>query len=183
MSEGFQSFLHSPRSVPTNFDENSEPEPIQSNILRAEPFPSGSHRNISVPIQKLVQGSQGRGVGNMPKPLAGGHELLLTHKGLSGSVEGHITLRSVEPIVSQRQGKKDKELVEEPRSFIHRPEEGVEDDHSFGERRPISVYQLQKCQTTSPKDLRRSRKFPRAIKARKKAKPIGTDLTHNVTGS
>ncbi|MBW0528840.1 hypothetical protein O181_068555 [Austropuccinia psidii MF-1] len=58
----------------------SEPELIEGHILRSEPLPSGSHRNISVPIQNLVQSSKGRGVGNMPKPLAGGHELLLTHQ-------------------------------------------------------------------------------------------------------
>ncbi|MBW0537093.1 hypothetical protein O181_076808 [Austropuccinia psidii MF-1] len=34
-----------------------------------------------------------------------------------------------------------------------------------------------------PKDLRRSRKVSRTIKARAKAKPIGTDLTHKGTGS
>ncbi|MBW0501319.1 hypothetical protein O181_041034 [Austropuccinia psidii MF-1] len=75
---------HSPRSVPTNFDVNSEPELIEGNILRAEQFPRASNGNISVPIQKLVQRSQRRGVGNMPKPLAGGHELLLTRQELSG---------------------------------------------------------------------------------------------------
>ncbi|MBW0586044.1 hypothetical protein O181_125759 [Austropuccinia psidii MF-1] len=79
---------HSTRSVPTNFDVNSEPELTEGIILRAEPFPSGSHGDISVPIQKLVQRSKRRGVRNMPKPLAGGHELLLTHKELSGPEEG-----------------------------------------------------------------------------------------------
>ncbi|MBW0503769.1 hypothetical protein O181_043484 [Austropuccinia psidii MF-1] len=57
---------HYTRSVPTSFGVNSEPELIQCNILRAEPFPSSSHRNISVPVQKQVQRSQDRGVGNMP---------------------------------------------------------------------------------------------------------------------
>ncbi|MBW0512963.1 hypothetical protein O181_052678 [Austropuccinia psidii MF-1] len=79
----------------------------------------------------------------MCKPLEGGHELLLTHKELSGSGEDHKTLRRVEPIVLQIQGQKDKELVEEPKSFINRPEEGTGNDSSFGERRPSGVYQLQ----------------------------------------
>ncbi|MBW0504949.1 hypothetical protein O181_044664 [Austropuccinia psidii MF-1] len=83
----------------------------------------------------------------MLKPLAGGHELLLTHQELSGSGEDQRTLRS------------------------------------FGDRRPSGVYQLQKCQKTSPKDLRRRRNVLRIIKARAKAKPIGTDLTHKGTGS
>ncbi|MBW0593627.1 hypothetical protein O181_133342 [Austropuccinia psidii MF-1] len=79
----------------------------------------------------------------MPKPLAGGHEPPLTHQELSGSGEGHRTLRRVEPIVLQRQSQKAKELVEEPKSFIHRPGKGVRNDSSFGDRRPSGIYQLQ----------------------------------------
>ncbi|MBW0554235.1 hypothetical protein O181_093950 [Austropuccinia psidii MF-1] len=134
---------HSPRSAPTNFDVNSESEPIHDNISRAEPFSSGINRNLSIQIQELVQRSQRGGVGNMPKPLEGGHELLLTHQELCGSGEDHRTLRSMEPILLQRQGQKDKELVEKSNSFIHRAEEGVVNDPSFGERRPSGVYQLQ----------------------------------------
>ncbi|MBW0568404.1 hypothetical protein O181_108119 [Austropuccinia psidii MF-1] len=134
---------HSPMSVPTDFDMNSEPELIYDNISRAEPFSSGSNRNISMPIQKLVQSSQRRVVGNMAKSLAGGHELLLTHQELSGSGEDHIALRRMETPVLQRQGQKDKELVEEPKSFIHRPEAGTGNDSSSGDRGPSVVYQLQ----------------------------------------
>ncbi|MBW0545814.1 hypothetical protein O181_085529 [Austropuccinia psidii MF-1] len=117
---------HSPRSVPTNFDVNSEPELIAGNISRAEPFSSGRNRNILVPIKELVQSRKRRGVGNMPKPLAGGHELLLTHHQLSASGEEHRTLRRLEPTSLKRQGQKDKKLVEEPKYFIHRPKEGKE---------------------------------------------------------
>ncbi|MBW0582462.1 hypothetical protein O181_122177 [Austropuccinia psidii MF-1] len=78
---------------------------------------------------------------------------------------------------------KDKELVEEPKSFIHRPEEVVGNDPSFGERRPSGVYQLQKCPKTLTRDLRRNSKVLRTIKERAKAKPIGTYLTHKGTGS
>ncbi|MBW0564077.1 hypothetical protein O181_103792 [Austropuccinia psidii MF-1] len=116
---------HSPRSVPTNPDVNSESELIHDNISRAEQLPSGSNRNLSMPIQKLVQSIQRRGVGNMPKPLAGGHELLLTHQELSGSGEDHRTLRRLEPIVLLRQ------------------EEGVGNDSRFADRRPSGVYKLQ----------------------------------------
>ncbi|MBW0569137.1 hypothetical protein O181_108852 [Austropuccinia psidii MF-1] len=118
----------------------------------------------------------------MPKPLVGGHELLLTHQELSGSGEEHRTLRRVESIVLQRQGQKDKELVEEQKSFICRPEEGIGNDPSFG-RRPSGVYQLQKHPKRSPKDLRRRRKVPRAISKRQKARKTGKDLTHKGTGS
>ncbi|MBW0509244.1 hypothetical protein O181_048959 [Austropuccinia psidii MF-1] len=90
----------------------------------------------------MVQSSKRRGVGNMPKPFAGGHELLLTHQQLSGSGEDHRTLRRVEPTVLQRKGQKDKELAEELNSLIHRPEEGTGNDSSFGERHS-GVYQHQ----------------------------------------
>ncbi|MBW0518314.1 hypothetical protein O181_058029 [Austropuccinia psidii MF-1] len=133
---------HSPRSVATDFDMNSESELIHGNILRAEPFLGGSNKNISMPVQRLVQSSQGRRVGSMPKPLAGGHELLLTNEELSGSGEYHRALKRLEPIVLQIQGQKDKGLVEEPRSFIHRPEERVGNDSSFGDRGPSGIYQL-----------------------------------------
>ncbi|MBW0594224.1 hypothetical protein O181_133939 [Austropuccinia psidii MF-1] len=102
---------HSPKSFPTTFDVSSETELIQGNILRDEQFSSGSHGNISVPVQKLEQRSQGRVVGNIPKPLAGGHELLLTHQEISGSGEDHRTIRRVDPIVLQRQGEEEKGLV------------------------------------------------------------------------
>ncbi|MBW0550746.1 hypothetical protein O181_090461 [Austropuccinia psidii MF-1] len=140
---------HSPRSVPTNFDVSSEPELIEGNFLRDEPLSSGSHRNISVPIQKLVQSSKQRGVGNMPKPLAGGHELLLKHQELSGSGEDQRTLRRVEPTVLQRKGKKDKELVEEPKSFICRPEEGIGND-------PSGIYQLQTSSRSIQREAQRT---------------------------
>ncbi|MBW0511026.1 hypothetical protein O181_050741 [Austropuccinia psidii MF-1] len=173
---------HSPSSVPTNYDVNSESGLIHDNTSRAEPLSSGSIRNLSMQIQKLVQSSQRRGVGNMPKPLAGGHELLLTHQALSGSGEDHRNIRRLEPIILQRQSKKDEELVEEPKYFIHRPEEGIGNDSSFGDRRHSGLSKLQKCPRASPKDLRESRNVPRTIKKRAKAKPIGTDLTHKGTG-
>ncbi|MBW0522310.1 hypothetical protein O181_062025 [Austropuccinia psidii MF-1] len=64
--------LHSPRSVPTNFDLNSESGLIHDNTSRDEPLSSFSNRNLSISILKFVQSSQRRGVGNMPKPLEGG---------------------------------------------------------------------------------------------------------------
>ncbi|MBW0467623.1 hypothetical protein O181_007338 [Austropuccinia psidii MF-1] len=98
---------HSPRFVPTNFDINYEPELIQGNVFRFEAISNGSHRNISVPVQKLVQCSQEMGVGNIPKPLEGAYELLLTHKEVSGSGEDHRALRKMESIVLRRKGQED----------------------------------------------------------------------------
>ncbi|MBW0546420.1 hypothetical protein O181_086135 [Austropuccinia psidii MF-1] len=108
---------HSPRSVPINFDVNSEYGLVHDNNSRAEPLSSGRNTNLLMPIQKLVQSSQRRGQGNMPKPLEGGHGLLLTHQELSGSGEDHRTLRRLDPIVLKRQSQKHKELVEEAKSF------------------------------------------------------------------
>ncbi|MBW0483923.1 hypothetical protein O181_023638 [Austropuccinia psidii MF-1] len=133
-------YPHSPMSAPTNFDVNSKSELINDNIARAKPFSSGRNSGLSMPIQELVQNSKRRGVGNIPKPLEGGHELLLTNQELFGSGEDHRALRRVEPIVLQRQGQKDKELVEKSKSFIHTPEEGTGNDSRFGERRPSGIY-------------------------------------------
>ncbi|MBW0590199.1 hypothetical protein O181_129914 [Austropuccinia psidii MF-1] len=82
--EDSRASAHSPRSVPTNFDVISEPGLIEGNILRAEPLQSGSHRNISVPIQTLGQSSKRRGVGNVPKHLAGGMNSYLDIKSFLG---------------------------------------------------------------------------------------------------
>ncbi|MBW0552560.1 hypothetical protein O181_092275 [Austropuccinia psidii MF-1] len=117
---------HSPRSAPTNFDVSSESELVHDNISTAEPFSSGSNRDLSMSIQELIQSRQRGGVGNIPKPLAVGHKLLLTHQVLSGSGEYHRTLRRMEHIVLQRQGQRDKELVEKSKSFIHKPEAVLE---------------------------------------------------------
>ncbi|MBW0564795.1 hypothetical protein O181_104510 [Austropuccinia psidii MF-1] len=117
----------------------------------------------------------------MPKPLAGGHELLLTHQELSESGEDHRALRRVEPIVLQRQGQKDKELVEEPKFFICRPEEGIGNDPSFG-RRSSSVYQLQtssrsiqrEAQRTSKEEERSQEPSGQAQRQRKLAQTLPT---------
>ncbi|MBW0559782.1 hypothetical protein O181_099497 [Austropuccinia psidii MF-1] len=72
-----------PQGLHPHFDANSESGLIHDNISRDEPFLSGRNRDFSMPIQELVQSSQRGGVGNMPKPSAEGHELLLTHRELS----------------------------------------------------------------------------------------------------
>ncbi|MBW0508155.1 hypothetical protein O181_047870 [Austropuccinia psidii MF-1] len=112
-------------------------------FLRAEPLVSGSQGDISALVQKLVQRSQGRGVGNLSKSLPGCHKLLLTHQELSGSVEDHRAPRRMESLFLKRQGQKDIELVEEAKSFIHRLKEGTGDDPRFGERRTSSFNKLQ----------------------------------------
>ncbi|MBW0528667.1 hypothetical protein O181_068382 [Austropuccinia psidii MF-1] len=94
-------------------------------------------------LPPIPQEKQKKRSGKYAQAFVRGHEILLTHQELSGSGEDHKTLRRVEPTVFQRQVQKDKELVEEQKSFIHRPEEGTGNDSRFGERRPSGVYQLQ----------------------------------------
>ncbi|MBW0560928.1 hypothetical protein O181_100643 [Austropuccinia psidii MF-1] len=155
------------------------------------PIPQGGrNRNITMPIQTLVQRSQRRGVGNMPKPLEGGHELLLTHKELSGSGEDHRTLRRMEPIVLQRQSQKDKELVEELKSFICRPEEGIENDPSFG-RRSSGIYKLQtssrsiqrEAQRTSGEEERSQEPLRKGKRQRKLAQTLPTRVQDSQIGA
>ncbi|MBW0498398.1 hypothetical protein O181_038113 [Austropuccinia psidii MF-1] len=93
---------HSPKSVPTNVQANSESGLIHDNILRAEPLSS------------------------------------VTHQELSGSGEDHRALTRLEPIILQRQSQKDKELVEESKSFIPRPEEGVGNDSGLETEGPVA---------------------------------------------
>ncbi|MBW0526626.1 hypothetical protein O181_066341 [Austropuccinia psidii MF-1] len=69
--EDYRVAPHSPRSVPRTFYIKSDPELIQDSFLSFELLLSCSRRNISVPVQNLVQSSQVRGVANMPKPLEG----------------------------------------------------------------------------------------------------------------
>ncbi|MBW0562273.1 hypothetical protein O181_101988 [Austropuccinia psidii MF-1] len=55
----------------------------------------------------------------------------------------------MESLVLQGKGQKDKEFVKEPKSFIHRPEERVVNDYSFGERRTSSIKKLQTSSRTA----------------------------------
>ncbi|MBW0537553.1 hypothetical protein O181_077268 [Austropuccinia psidii MF-1] len=93
--------------------------------------------------------------------------------------EDHRALRRVDPIGLQRQGQKDKELVEEPKAFICRPEEGIGNDPSFG-RRPSGLYQLQKHPKRSPKDLRRRRNVPITIRESERERKLAQTLPTRV---
>ncbi|MBW0590080.1 hypothetical protein O181_129795 [Austropuccinia psidii MF-1] len=79
-----------------------------------------------VSLQKVVQRSRGGKMGYMLKPFSGGHELLIKLKEISGSGEDNRDLGRFDSIFLQRQGQKYEELVEEPKSFIHRPKKEQE---------------------------------------------------------
>ncbi|MBW0472242.1 hypothetical protein O181_011957 [Austropuccinia psidii MF-1] len=87
-------------------------------------------------------------------------------------------LRGWSPLSFKENFKQDKEFVEEPMSFICGQKEGTENDPRFGKERSSSFNQLQNTPKTSLKDLRRTRKVPGTIKAKK----IGTELTQKGTG-
>ncbi|MBW0556638.1 hypothetical protein O181_096353 [Austropuccinia psidii MF-1] len=126
-----------------------------------------------MPIQGLVQRSQRGGVGNMLKPLAGRHELLLTNQELSESGEDHRALRRMEPIFLKIQGQKHKGLVVKSKSFIHRPEEGVGNDPSFGERRPVpstSSKQAPEMSKYKPNRPQKKQKVPKNHQGKNKGK-------------
>ncbi|MBW0565521.1 hypothetical protein O181_105236 [Austropuccinia psidii MF-1] len=112
-------------------------------ILGFPPIPQGLCLQPLIPSTKTGTEQPRKRSGKYAQAFGGGHELLLTHQELSGSGEDHRTLRRDEPIVLQNTRSKDKELVKEPKSFIHRPDKGIGNDSSFGERRTSGVYQLQ----------------------------------------
>ncbi|MBW0589848.1 hypothetical protein O181_129563 [Austropuccinia psidii MF-1] len=97
---------NSQRSVMTNFDVNSESGWISDNTSRAEPLSSGRNRNLSIPIQKLVQRSQTRGVGNMTKPLAGSMNSYLHIKSFLGQEKTIDLLGSCIPLSCKDKVKK-----------------------------------------------------------------------------
>ncbi|MBW0507561.1 hypothetical protein O181_047276 [Austropuccinia psidii MF-1] len=120
-------------------------------------------------------------VGNIPKPLGGGYELLLTHQKLSGSEKDHRAFRRLQSILLQRKGQKGKDLVEERKYFMSRPRETTGNHPSIGERRTSSRKQLQNYPKTIQKGLRRRIEVPRTIKKRGKENATGTDLINKVT--
>ncbi|MBW0521377.1 hypothetical protein O181_061092 [Austropuccinia psidii MF-1] len=57
---------------------------------------------------------------------------------------------------NKKKRSKNKELVEETKSFIHRPKEGIGNDSSFGERRTISISNLQTNSRKAQRQAQRS---------------------------
>ncbi|MBW0514384.1 hypothetical protein O181_054099 [Austropuccinia psidii MF-1] len=88
---------HSPRSVPTNFDVNSEPD--------------------------LIEEQQKKRSGKYAQAFGRGHELLLTHQELSGTGEDHRALSRVEPIFLQRKGQKKNWLKNQSLSSVDQKKE------------------------------------------------------------
>ncbi|MBW0460561.1 hypothetical protein O181_000276 [Austropuccinia psidii MF-1] len=64
-------------------------------------------------------------------------------KSFLGQEKTIVLLGGCSPLSCKDKVKEDKELVEEPKSFIHIPEERVGNDPSFGEKRPSGINQLQ----------------------------------------
>ncbi|MBW0510446.1 hypothetical protein O181_050161 [Austropuccinia psidii MF-1] len=183
MSGGSRVSPHSPRSVPTSFDVNSEPSLIEGSILRAEPFPSGIHKNILVPVQKLVQRIQGRGVGNMPKPLAGAMNSYLHIKSLLGQEKTIELLGGWSPFSFKEKVKKINNWFKKQILLSVDQKKELEMTPALEKEGPVASTSSINVQRQAQKDLRGSRKVPRTIRAREKANTIGTDPTHKGTGS
>ncbi|MBW0593121.1 hypothetical protein O181_132836 [Austropuccinia psidii MF-1] len=91
--------------------------------------------------------------GKYAKAFGRGHELLLTHQELSGSGEDHRTLRRLKPLVLQRQGRKDKELVEEPKSFTHSQKKELEMTPALEKEGPVGSISSRTVQRKAQRTL------------------------------
>ncbi|MBW0580725.1 hypothetical protein O181_120440 [Austropuccinia psidii MF-1] len=121
----------------------------------------------------------------MRKPLAGGHELLLTHQELLGSGEYHRTLRRVEPIVLQRQSKKIKNWLKNQILLSVDQKKELEMTPAL-EEGPVASTSSKPAPEESkekPKGPQKKKKGPKNHQGKGKGKENGTDLTHKGTES
>ncbi|MBW0537996.1 hypothetical protein O181_077711 [Austropuccinia psidii MF-1] len=119
------------------------------------------------------------------KPLAGGQEPLLTHKGLSGLREDHRTLRRMNLIFLKRQGQKIKNGLKNQSLLSIKQKKELEMTPSLEKEGPgtsTAPKKLQNSLKKSATNLIKNRQVLRKIKARAKAEPISTDSTHKATG-
>ncbi|MBW0505792.1 hypothetical protein O181_045507 [Austropuccinia psidii MF-1] len=115
----------------------------------------------------------------MAKPLAGGHEFLLTHQEKTIELLGCWS-----PFSSKDKVKRVKNWLKNQILLSIDPKKELEMTPALEKESPVASTSSKPAPEVSkhkPKDLRRSRKFP-TIKAREKPKPIGTDVTHKGTG-
>ncbi|MBW0498600.1 hypothetical protein O181_038315 [Austropuccinia psidii MF-1] len=89
----------------------------------------------------------------------------------------------MESLVLQIQDQKDKKLVEEPKSLIHRPKEGTGNDPSFGERRSSSIKQLRTVQRQASKISEGTERFQKQSRQRKRQSKLADTLPTRVKDS
>ncbi|MBW0490438.1 hypothetical protein O181_030153 [Austropuccinia psidii MF-1] len=93
--------------------------------FRPESFPTGSNRDIPVPVQELVYGGKATGVGTSAKSLDRNNELLSSSKEAHGPRKDRRTSGGLDTHVLQGTSPTDKSLVEKPKHAVRGPEEEV----------------------------------------------------------
>ncbi|MBW0497531.1 hypothetical protein O181_037246 [Austropuccinia psidii MF-1] len=103
--------------------------------------------------------------------LIGGKVLRLEHiqSGCHRDIEDHRTLSRMESLVFQRQGQKDKKLVEEPKYFIYRPEERVEITPALEREGPVAS-KAPKQSKEKPKEPQKKQRGPNNNQGKGKGK-------------
>ncbi|MBW0526184.1 hypothetical protein O181_065899 [Austropuccinia psidii MF-1] len=109
----------------------------------------------------------------MPKLLAGGHKLLLTHQELSGSGENNRNLRRMDPIVLERQDQKIKNWLKNQSFLPIDQEKELEMTSALGKEGPMASTTSKPAPEMSkdkPKGAQKKKKGPRNNQGKSKAK-------------
>ncbi|MBW0577083.1 hypothetical protein O181_116798 [Austropuccinia psidii MF-1] len=151
---------HSPRLLPTKFGVNSEPGLIQGNILRSEPFQSGSHGNISVPNLHI--------------------------KSVLGQEKTVEVLGGWSPLSCEDKFKRIKNWVKSPILLSIDQNKELEIGPDLEKEGTVASTSSQPapevCKVKS-KGPQKKQKVPKKNQRKGKGKPIGTDLNCKGTGS
>ncbi|MBW0540412.1 hypothetical protein O181_080127 [Austropuccinia psidii MF-1] len=122
----------------------------------------------------------------MPKPLAGGHEPLLTHQEFLDQEKTIEPLGGWIPLSCKEKFKKINNWLKNQILLSIDQKKELEMHPALEKEGPLvstSSKTAPEVSKDKPKDLRRSREIPRTIKEREKAKQIRTNLTHRGTQS
>ncbi|MBW0573310.1 hypothetical protein O181_113025 [Austropuccinia psidii MF-1] len=106
-------------------DAHREDYRTSTSSQRPESLPTGSSRDIPVPVQKLVYGSKTAQVGTSPMSFERNHELISSSEGLNGARKDRGTYVGLETHVLQRTSPTDKSLAKKPKHVIRQSEEEV----------------------------------------------------------
>ncbi|MBW0533737.1 hypothetical protein O181_073452 [Austropuccinia psidii MF-1] len=98
--------------------ETSEPDITSVALIRSESISGLIHVDIPVPVKELVHGSQGTRLRESTMPENGDHDLLLPHQELPVSKKYSEPPKRLDPSKVKREGEKDKDLAQRPKSVI-----------------------------------------------------------------
>ncbi|MBW0544106.1 hypothetical protein O181_083821 [Austropuccinia psidii MF-1] len=94
-------------------------------VVRPELLSTDNNRDLSVPLQELVDRSKTAKVGASPKSLDRHHELISSGEEVHGAIKDRVISEGLDTHVLQRKSPTDKSLVEKPKHVIRGPEEEV----------------------------------------------------------